>query len=365
MFPSSKPSLPFGGLLRTGLPENRLPRDVLDWEIQGVLEAGVEAKTDRKLGRDFTVPSLLREGYSAVLVATGGWDTQLSERAKEGILEPLPGVLLLIDYLMSRKEGNAPVLGKNIMIVGGGSAALEAASNCLSDGAETVSLLFRTPRSQVPFSEDELKSLEQKGIRFHFQSALVKMIGEENRLTRVQVAGLTEDGKEVEGSGSTIPVDRLLIGAGRFPELIYVSREEGATDVAGWETLTPYASPFTEEDIGIFRPGEATGDYKAVVEAIGSGRRAANSIQRFITGKPVEPPARMVRRMTQVLNLDVIEPISSAPRQIMPERSQEERVADPAAEIALGYSEELALTEAKRCLQCGLICYRRNGEGLL
>jgi hypothetical protein len=166
-------------------------------------------------------------------------------------------------------------------------------------------------------------------------------------------------------------VDTLITGAGRFPELIYVPHREGDDDEEAdlkdpiqWVTLFPYPSPFAKEDIGIFRPGEVTGDYKAVVEAIGSGRRAASSIQRFFSGEPLEAPANMIRTRTRVLSLNQLEPVSEGPREKMPERPQEDRILDPSAEIALGYSEEQAIKEAKRCLQCGLICYRRVGGTL-
>ena len=102
-----------------------------------------------------------------------------------------------------------------------------------------------------------------------------------------------------------------------------------------------------------------TGDYKAVVEAIGSGRRAANSVHRFLTGNTVEAPERMIRKFTQVLNVGEVEPVAKVPRERVAELSQEERIADPCAEIALGYDQDQAVREAKRCLQCGLICYRR------
>jgi NADPH-dependent glutamate synthase beta subunit-like oxidoreductase len=174
---------------------------------------------------------------------------------------------------------------------------------------------------------------------------------------------LSTDGTEAERE--TLPVDTLLTGAGRFPELIYVPRkaetEEGAQEQGAtqWETLTPYPSPFAGQDIGIFRPGEVTSDYKAVVEAIGAGRRAANSVHKFLTGIPVEAPVRMIRKTTEVLTVREIEPVTPSRRVEMPEISEERRVADPNAEIATGYSQEQALEESKRCLQCGLICYRR------
>jgi NADPH-dependent glutamate synthase beta subunit-like oxidoreductase len=190
------------------------------------------------------------------------------------------------------------------------------------------------------------------------------MMGKGNNLSHVEISSASEWADDVtEPSRELIPVDTLLTGAGRFPELIYVPRfespEEETPATDSWETLVPSPSPFAEEDMGIFRPGEVTSDYKAVVEAIGAGRRGASSIQRYLVGEAVEAPEHMIRKHTRVLSVDQVEPVSEAPRETMPERPEDEQIEDPNAEIALGYSEEEAKREAKRCLQCGLICYRR------
>ena len=355
-----------GGLLRTGIQANRLPAKILDWEIQGILDAGVQTITEKKLGRDFTISSLLKEGFSAILVATGGWDTHLSERAEGGPLETLPGVQLLIDLVMFQREGKNPTAGKRVMILGGGNAAFEAATTCMKEGAEAVTIVFRVPRDQAPLPEEALKKVEETGIRLVFQGALTKMMGKEDQMTHVEIATLSEDGgKQGKDNRDVLPVDLLITGSGRFPELIYVPREsEEDQGETLWETHFPYPGPYAEQDIGMFRPGEATTDYKAVVEAIGAGRRAASSIQRFLAGEPLIAPDKMIRKQTRILSLDQIEPVSEGPRQRMPERATEEMATHPSSEIALGYSEEEARSEAKRCLQCGLICYRRvKGPG--
>jgi len=349
-----------GGLLRTGLAENRLPQDVLDWEINGILDAGVEAKPNQKLGKDFTIESLLKEGFQAVFAATGGWDTQMSEKERE---QALPGVQVLLDLILKQRAGKKPALGKHVMILGGGKAALEAARECIKEGAKSARIVMRKSRDQAAYSEKDLAAAEQEGIQFQFQSALTKMMGEGSALAQVEVVRLSLDGTEERRDA--IPMDSLLTGAGRFPELIYVPRkmetQEGAPEQGTilWETLTPYPSPFASQDIGIFRPGEAMSDYKAVVEAIGAGRRAANSVHKFLSGNPVEAPGRMIRKTTEVLTVKEIEPVTKSRRVEMPEIPEDRRVADPNAEIASGYSKEQALEESKRCLQCGLICYRR------
>jgi formate dehydrogenase beta subunit len=349
-----------GGLLRTGIAENRLPPDVLDWEIDGILEAGVQAKTGQKLGKHFIIDSLLKQGFQAVFVATGGWDTQMSAREPG---EALPGVQVLLDFNLKQKAGKKSGLGKHVIILGGGKAALEAARQCLKEGAKSVSVVSRKSHDQSVYSERDLAAGEAEGIRFRFQSALTKMKGEGSALTHVEIVRLSPEGAEEQRE--TVPADALLAGAGRFPELIYVPRkmetQEGAREQGPmlWETLTPYPSPFSIQDIGIFRPGEVMSDYKAVVEAIGAGRRAANSVHKFLADHPVEAPFRMIRKTDDVLTIKEIERVTKSHRVRMPELTEDRRLVDPNAEIALGYSSEQALEESRRCLQCGLICYRR------
>lgn len=365
-----------GGLLQTVIPDSRLPKDVLDWEIQGILDLGVTAVTNQKLGRDFTISSLLQEGFEAVFVATGGWDSQMAEGLPKESVEVLPGVQLLVPFTFSWAGGNRPQVGRKVMIVGGGNASLDAARLAKQLGAEQVGVVFREARTETPFTDEEFQAAETEGIRLYFHAVPVKMLGQENRLTAVQLANLEglpkvttmEALAELEAI-EEVAVDSLLTGAGRFPELIYASirpecqgAEEEQTHPCGpirWETVLPYAGPFAEHDIGIFRPGEVTSDYKAVVEAIGSGRRGAISVHKQLLGQAVAPPDTMIRRRTQVLSVSELEPISTSSRQRMPELGEAARVADPHTEVELGLTEQQAREEAARCLRCGLICYRR------
>jgi NADPH-dependent glutamate synthase beta subunit-like oxidoreductase len=272
-------------------------------------------------------------------------------------------VQLLIDFVMYQREGKKLSEGKQVMIIGGGQTAFEAATTSLKEGAKAVTMVLRVPRNQAPLPEEELKKVEEAGVQLVFQGALTKMMGNNDQITHVEISTFSEDAVS-EDNKKVVPVDILITGSGRFPELIYVPGKGENDQTEGWETLFPYPSPYAEQDIGMFRPGEVTTDYKAVVEAIGAGRRAASSMQRFLTGEPLEAPEKMIRKQTRVLSIDQVEPVSEGPRQRMPERPIEEQATHPSSEIALGYTKEEALTEAKRCLQCGLICYRRvKGPG--
>jgi len=353
-----------GGILRTGLPENRLPRDVLDWEIEGILESGVKTVTNQKLGKDLTIASLLKEGYKSIFVATGGWDTQLVTREPQDSTQILPGISLLLDILLAQKAGKKLSIGKQVMILGGGKASFQAARICLEQGATDVSFILREKITDASLIEENIKKAEDEGLRIYSSSVITRMMGEEDNLKQVEITNLSNNNiKEI------IPVDTLLTGTGRFPELIYVSvkkneeenpKSNQQKDPIQWETIQPYAGPSAKQDLGLFRPGEVTNDYKAVIEAIGSGSRVASSVNQILTEQPVTPPLNMIKTFTEVLNIDNVESLSKLPRQNMSERPLEEQANDPNLEIALGYSEQQARQEAKRCLQCGLICYRRT-----
>lgn len=356
-----------GGLLRYGLPQNRLPADILDWEIEGIQEAGVEFEFGKRLGADITIASLLKEENDAVLVAIGGWDTQMPQRTTGNVLKPLPGIYLLLDFLLAQKEGKQRVLGKRVFIIGGGMAGLEAARIHIREDAREVHILFRSTREQAPFSEELLKDAEEQGIQLHFQTAITRMKGKGGDLTHVELFDSSmPEGEERE----ILEADTLLTGAGRFPELIYapVLDEGGGIEMVdgevSWETLVPYAGPAAQDINGIFRSGEATGDYRAVVEAIGSGRRAANTVHRYFSDDSIAGPVNMIHANTRVISLEELEQVSGAPRVAVRTRSEAELLEDPSAELELTYTEEQALKESKRCLQCGLICYRRIEGGL-
>lgn len=361
-----------GGLLITAIPENRLPREVLEWEIDGILDAGVKTVTNQRLGQEINIESLLGE-FDAFFVATGGWDTQLSEKDSGAYSQALPGVRILLDFMLNSDTGSK-ITGKNIMISGGGNAGIRAAVSFLKEGAEKVYIVFGAAEELVSINREEVKNAEEEGVHIYFDSAVTKLFGRGSDLMKVEISSLSK--RNEEDASEIVAVDTFFTGAGRFPELIFtpvrVEKDDGEEEVRAsesdmpvvWETVIPYPSATAREDKGLFRPGEVISDYKAVVEAIGAGRRAAASINKALTRVPVEAPDNMIRENSRILSLDKLEPVSSIPRQKMREITMEERINNPSAEIVLGFSKDQAILEAERCLQCGLICYRRiDGEG--
>ncbi len=358
-----------GGLLRTIIPESRLPRDVLDWEIEGILEMGVEAQTGKALGKDFTVASLLQEGYETVLLATGGWDAMLMRGQEPNLDQAVPGLYLLLPLSLAWAQGMDVPMGERVVIAGGGDMALDAAKKCMQSGAEQVTVLYRRSQKEVGLTDSEEAQLRDQSIVLHFRATLFQFKGVDDQLTQL-VYRQTASGNGSEAGRSVsrqfketaIAVDTVITASGRLPEMIFVKVPglEGEDTPLLWQTISPYHEPTTVRPEGIFATTEPMSDYRAVVEAIGAGRRSASSIHLYLSGKQVVPPENMITAQTEVLDVDqVVELMPVGPRQKMPERSAAERV-DPSLEVELGLTEEMVRNESVRCLNCGLICYVRS-----
>jgi NADPH-dependent glutamate synthase beta subunit-like oxidoreductase len=358
-----------GGLLRTVIPESRLPRDVLDWEIESILEMGVEAQTGKALGKDFTVASLLQEGYETVLLATGGWDAMLMRGQEPNLEQAVPGLYLLLPLSLAWAQGMDVPMGKRVVIAGGGDMALDAAKKCMQSGAEQVTVLYRRSQKEVGLTDSEVAQLSDQSIVLHFRATLSQFKGVDDQLTQLVYRQTASDNGSQAGwsvsrrfKETAIAVDTVITASGRLPEMIFVKVPglEGEDTPLLWQTILPYHEPARTKPEGFFAPTEPMSDYRAAVEAIGAGRRSASSINLYLSGKQVVPPENMITAQTEVLDVNqIVELLPVGPRQKMPERPAAERI-DPSLEVELGMTEEMVRNESVRCLNCGLICYVRS-----
>jgi NADPH-dependent glutamate synthase beta subunit-like oxidoreductase len=358
-----------GGLLRTVIPESRLPEEVLDWEIEGIVEMGVEVETGKALGKDFTVASLLQQGYETVLLATGGWDAMLMRGQEPNLEQAIPGLYLLLPLSLAWAQGMDVPVGKRVVIAGGGEMALDAARKCLETGSEAVTILYRNSQKDLGLSDSEVAQLGDQGIRLHFQATLTQFKGVDDQLTQVMFRQFASGNGSNGGSGTfrrfketALATDTVIAASGRLPEMIFgkVPALEGEESPLLWHTISPYHEPPKVKPAGIFAAADPMSDYRAAVEAIGAGRRGATSIHLYLSGKEVVPPENMITLTTEVLDVAQVENLMPVePRQKMPELLAMERI-DPSLEVELGFDEETARKEAVRCLNCGLICYVRS-----
>lgn len=360
----SRPEL--GGLLRTAIPESRLPRDVLDWEIEGILEMGVEAETSKSFGRDFNLSQLFDQGFENVFLATGGWDALLTPGREITPAPALPGIYLLMPLTMAWAAGRDVDLGHHTALVGDGRETLDTARLCLSKGAARVTVFSFVSKKQMGVTDEELSRAEAEGITVLNEAVVTRLMGVGDCLTKLAYT-------QGRGEERIIEVETIITASGRLPEII-VSKivpdqeEEGGEEeeqavVPGaetrWETTMPYPRSI-DRGHDMFFNGEPVSDYWITVEAIGAGRRAAASIHKLLFGEKAAAPENGIGFGPPLLDVDHLENLVAAkPHQDMPEAAPEQKL-DPNHEVELGYSEETARIEASRCLNCGLICYYRT-----
>ena len=354
-----------GGMLRYGIPEYRLPKKVLDWEIDGILELGdIEVRLGAKWGTDFALEGLKKEGYDAFFVATGAWSTR-----KLGIAgEDLNGVHSGVDFLVDLALGKQVAIGKNVAIIGGGNVAIDAARNSVRMGVDQVTILYRRSRGEMPAGPEEVRGAEEEGVQFHFLAAPVRLLGSNGQVDRLEYIRMElgepdASGRRrpipVEGSETVIPVDSVITAIGQFPDLSALELDKylGGVSVTRYRTIDADADTLQTGMEGVFTGGDVYRGPESVVRALADGRKAAVVIDRYLSGKGVErepSPFNILKG-----DLKTIDPVQfksrpSEPRVRMPELPPQERISGQ-EQIELGLSEDEARREAERCLSCGCL----------
>ncbi|MFP4193302.1 MAG: RnfABCDGE type electron transport complex subunit B [Desulfosalsimonas sp.] len=353
-----------GGLLRKAIAEYRLPRDVLEWDIAGVEDLGVEIRTNKTMGEDFSLASLLADGNEAVLLASGGWDSRLGRNPKPRPEEPVPGVFLLIDLLRSGMENRFKLpVARDVVIAGAGRNAEQSVKICRHMDAENISVLFRSTREEAAVTEEQIGSMEAMGAKVIFGAAITRLTGEEDRLERVEYEDF-ENGESRE-----IAAESLFIDAGRIPEMIFrrITQEKEDEEVGQeaeqeqeaavrWEGIQPYKNPAYSEERGLLGQGDPVTDYSAAIRAIAAGRRSAASVHKIMYNLDFELPGNVISEDSVVQTVTSVHGVEVSGRNIMP-ACEPEDVPHKCPEVELGFSGRQAKSEADRCLRCGIICY--------
>jgi homotetrameric NADPH-dependent glutamate synthase len=353
-----------GGMLRYGIPEYRLPKEILDWEIGGILELGVEVKTGVTMGEDVTLQSLKDEGFEAVFLGTGAWDSRGLGVAGEELKGVLPGTSFLID----RGLGKETPVGDKVAIIGGGNTALDAARTSWRLGAKEVTIIYRRSRKEMPANDIEIEEAEHEGVAFHYLAAPTKLVGKNGKLTSLEYIEMElgepdESGRRrpvpKPGTEKLIPVDNVIAAIGQFPVTSFLADE--GVGLTRWGTIEVVNDATGETNIpGVFAGGDAVSGASIAVEAIGAGRRAARSIHQYVSGLPIRAPEPPITRDTVLPDVEELVGVTESTRAQMPELSVDERRGS-FEEVEQGLTEEQARQEAERCLRCGLICYRKEG----
>ncbi len=340
-----------GGMLRYGIPEYRLPKKILDAEIAEIASMGVKMKNDVKIGADISF-SDVKKKHDAVLVTIGAWSS--TKIGVEG--ENLKGVLGGIDFLREVSLGNAPDIGKNVAVVGGGNTAMDACRTAVRLGAENVYVIYRRTQKEMPAEEIEYEEALEEGVTFKFLTNPAEIIGENGNVKKIKLQIMQLGEPDASGRRSPVPVE------GKFEYLdvdTVIAAIGQKVDPKGFDGLelnrkgiiSADEATFRTSEEKVFAAGDATNKGAGIaIEAIGEANKAAYVIDGYLNGNLIGYKPAYVSE-TEVTEKDFADRPKQA-RVKMPQRSAEERRKD-FKEINLGISKEDIIKEAKRCLECG------------
>jgi formate dehydrogenase major subunit len=342
-----------GGMLRYGIPEYRLPKEVLDWEIEQIVKMGeIEARCDQALGRDFTVAQLEQE-YDAVILAIGAWKAK--GLRVEG--EDHPRVFGGIDYLREVALGQDVDLGRRVVVVGGGNTAIDAARTAVRQGAD-VTLVYRRTRNEMPAEAEEIHDAEEEGVKYEFLVAPTGLRFDGDRLVGMECQRMELGEPDASGRRRPVPVEGsdFLLEADAVIKAIGQDIEPGVigddlVDQTKWHTVNVHKPTFRTSRDKVFAAGDLVSGPELVVDAVYMGRKAAEGIDLFLRGVEFTEEFDIVSVRSDVPD-ELFEGYDERPRQAPVFLEPAERVTSM-AEVDTGFTQEQALAEASRCLSCG------------
>ncbi|MGD9396788.1 MAG: FAD-dependent oxidoreductase [Candidatus Thorarchaeota archaeon] len=342
-----------GGMLRYAIPEYRLPRDILDEEIQRVVDMGVKIKTKAKVK---SIHDLMEKGFKAVFVATGAWKS--NKLRIEG--EESEGVVHAIDFLERVNKGEDVQIGKRVAVIGGGDAAVDSARTAIRLGAREVTLIYRRSHVEIPAIPGEVEDAKEEGIKFMLLTSPVEILSRKDKLVGIRCVKMRlgepdHSGRRrpvpIDNSEFTMAVDTMVVAIGQSTDPKGVQTELSCSE---WATVK--ADPITLETNvpGVFAGGDVVLGPLTVVKAVGHGKEAAISIDRYIRGVDVKEGRRKSIHRVQSFEVDKTG-IPFEKKEAMPKQAVTTRVRK-FTEVELGFNEAMAATEAERCLGCAICC---------
>ena len=350
-----------GGMLRVGVPEYRLPSWIVDREVQDIVDLGVELRLNTTVE---SLDDVFDEGFKALLIAVGAHEGRMLPI--EGV--DLDGVMVNTVFLRDVRLDNPPdVAGQRVVVLGGGNVAVDVARTAVRLGAAEVHMACLESRETMPSHSWEVEAAESEGVQMHPSRSFKRIASDGNgRVGGLECLNVTsmqfdETGRltlETEpGSEHVIPCDVVIFSIGQRAGLAFVPESTGV-GVTRQQTIAVNPNTMAATRPGVFAAGDATTGTAFVIEAVASGHQAAESIHRYLQGEELEPELKPELPVVDLSRLEIQERVDRGevqvtPRVLMPELPVEERVAN-FAEVATGYTDELAQTEAARCLACGI-----------
>lgn len=340
-----------GGMLMYGIPEFRLPRNVLEIEIENILRLGVELKTGVKIGRDVTLDALLTE-YDAVVLATGC--THPNRLDVPG--EDLENVYSGVHFMEMVNNGETPYVGKNVMVIGDGFTAMDCARSAVRLGAGEVKVNIRKTEEYMPIDEQEIHEVNFEKIRFYSLVDTNRIIGENGKVTGIEFRRTKleympdppyRNAVPIENSEFVLQADSVIVAIGQQPSPGDIS---GKIERSGCRVLTR-DSGYATSIQGLFAAGDCNTGASNVITAIANGRKCAIEVDEYFTGRKRKIN---VVRLETVDNTDRERSFDFIKRTAMDTLDFEQRLEGRTHEVEKGYNEKQAAEESKRCYLCSL-----------
>jgi len=347
-----------GGMLALGIPSFRLPRRLLEAEIDRLRAVGIEIKLNSPVGKGILFEEL-RNSYAAIFIAIGAH----VERKLRIPGEDLPGVVGGVEFLRQVNLGKHVAPGKRVLVIGGGNSALDAARTALRSGAREVTIVYRRTRAEMPADEREVDDAEREGIKLMLLIAPKALKpGPDGRIAgleclKMKLGPPDASGRPapepVPGSEFVLPCDAVIATIGQSPDVGALGERLGL-ETTRWGTLA--ADPLTLETglPGVFAGGDCVTGPDVVINAKLAGKKAAISIDRMLNGQDL----RAGRELEGPYGTEYVVDTTG----VLMQRQIQMQALDPAtrgrtfAEVHVGYTPEEAIAEAKRCLACGICC---------
>jgi heterodisulfide reductase subunit A-like polyferredoxin len=342
-----------GGMLAVGIPEYRLPRAVLNKEIGYLLRMGVELKLNTPIGSTLTLQDLKAKGYEAIFIATGAHQSR-----KLGLEGGESQEIHAVNFLRKVALGESVKIGEKVVVVGGGNAAIDAARTAFRLGAKEVTIAYRRTRAEMPAQEEEIEEAEHEGIKIEYLTAPTRWLIENGQIKgmeciRMELGDLDESGRPrpvpIPGSEFIIQTDTIIPAISQSSDLSFLSKKDGIKTTR-WGGIE--ADPLTLETSvkGIFAGGDAVTGPQTYIDAMGAGRKAAISIDRYLKGEDLRAGREEEGPQKDYIKVDLdgVEYRERAPMAALPLKERRNF-----HEVSLGLREEDVIREAERCLQCG------------
>ena len=337
-----------GGMLRYGIPEYRLPKNVVDAEVAIIEEMGANINYGVKVGEDMSL-EYLKDKYDAVFLGIGAWKS--SPMRCEG--EDTPGVLGGIDFLIKVAENKPVKVGRKVIVVGGGNTAMDVARTSIRLGAEEVRIVYRRSEEQMPAEEIEIKEAKEEGVIFSFLSAPSLVLSDGEKVTGLKCEKMVLGEKDASGRQSPVPTgefvefeaDTIVAAIGQEVDCGKINVGQGRK-----KNIVINEGTFETNIKGVFAGGDAATGPKIAIDAIAQGGRAAGVISSYLAGEMI-PYKNLPLVYTEVTDEDYVDE-ERLPR--VPHRTVEAEVRKHNFQPILPtMTEEEVLREGKRCLECG------------